>query len=247
MKFLERFRRGEVLSADKLNKLVDLVNAMEITSDGSIIVNRSGAGTILSLASRNEAVPFYNNSGSTWTAYGIGPLTGIALNTGMPYYLTADKPGTTFYRYHIVNGTDPVPAGKVGFGYIVNGSHNRLCIAAYDSGSPAAGEEWGPKPSQFTLSKGYPGCFTVLGILDSTNKWMLGYLHPINELLGKTTTSHTAGSSHDVNIYSGTAGSEAIITSMVVPAYNRFHTIASGKWVSIAFINGQAYLSAGEC
>lgn len=248
MKFLERFRRGEVLAADKLNKLIDLVNSMVLTSDGSIVITRSLAGTILSVANRNEAVPFINSGGNDCPAYGVLSLNDVTLDTAMPYYLTADRPSTTFKRFQIVNGSEPVPAGDNGFGYIVNGSHNRLCIAAYDgSGTPAGGEEWGVKPSQFTLSKGYPGCFSVLGVLDSTNQWVLGYLHPINELLVKTNGSHAKGVSQSCDVFAGaTKGSESD-TTINVTCYNRFADLATTKEAIAQWVNGGLELVAGDC
>lgn len=250
---VKRFTKGELLTAARLNELIVGINSNELHAGSNISLYRSTGGTTINAFERNEGVPFYNSSGSTCPAYGVLALTGIALGTGMPFYFTADKPGTTFYRYFIVNGPESVASSATGVGYIVNGSHNRVCIAAYDSGSPAAGEEWGVKPSQFTLSKGYPGCFTVLGILDSTNKWMLGYLHPINKIIGKLAGTLSQGGSATVNVWeSSTPGTEAVISSLTVTARDWLMksgatAIASGKKVVVEWINGVPYVTEAEC
>jgi hypothetical protein len=64
--------------------------------------------------------------------------------------------------------------------------------------------------------------------------------------LGKTTTTHNKGSTHDVDIYGGAALSEDT-TSLSVPATNKFANIASGKWVVVVFIHGVWYIIAAEC
>lgn len=251
---VKKFTKGELISAARLNELIAGINSSELHAGSGISLFRSRGGTTINAFERNQGVPFYNNSGSTCPAYGVMGLTGIALGTGMPFYFTAEQPGTTFRRYFIVNGPESVAASATGVGYIVNGSQNRVCIAAYDSGSPASGEEWGVKPSQFTLSKGYPGCFTVLGILDSTNKWMLGYLHPINILIGELSGTLSRLGSATVKIHeSSTPGSESIINaSYTVTARDCLMksgatAIASGKKVVVQFINGVPYVTEAEC
>lgn len=250
---VKRFTKGELLTAARLNELIAAINANELSVGGGLQMYRGAGGTCVNAQERNEAVPFKNANANTCPAYGVLPLIGITLDTGMPFYLNADRPGTTFYRYFIVNGPNEVAQNEVGYGYIVNGSHNRVCIAAYDSGSPAAGEEWGVKPSQFTLSKGYPGCFTVLGILDSTNKWMLGYLHPINKIIGKLAGTLSQGGSATVNVWeSSTPGTEAVISSLTVTARDWLMksgatAIASGKKVVVEWINGVPYVTEAEC
>ncbi len=65
-------------------------------------------------------------------------------------------------------------------------------------------------------------------------------------VLGKTTTSHTKGSTHDVTVYGGTPLSEAT-TSLTIPATNKFADLASGKWVVCIYIRRAWYLISGEC
>jgi hypothetical protein len=66
--------------------------------------------------------------------------------------------------------------------------------------------------------------------------------------LGKTTATWTKGTSTTIDIYeSGSAGSETI-SSGTVTAWNKFATVASGKWVSLARGPFDAwYLIAAEC
>jgi hypothetical protein len=89
-----------------------------------------------------------------------------------------------------INGRDVCEVEKcstTNFGkpILVNGKHEAtthtgvlkaqsgpIYRVAYDTGTPAVGETWGPKPSQFTLSKNHPG-FRCLGIVDADAKIML--------------------------------------------------------------------------
>lgn len=247
---VKRFTKGELLTAARMNELIAAINSNEVSVGGGLQLYRGPGGTCINVQERNQAVPFKNANANTCPAYGVLPLTGITLDTGMPFYFTADRPGTTFYRYFIVNGPNEVAQNEVGYGYIVNGSQNRVCIAAYDSGSPACGEEWGPKPSQFTLSKGYPGCFTVLGILDSTNKWMLGYLHPVLNVFGMSQGAIAKDATNGVvEVFSGQPNSGAsIISSMTITSVcNPWDDIADNKLVGVNWRNGYPTIDAREC
>ena len=65
-------------------------------------------------------------------------------------------------------------------------------------------------------------------------------------VIGKTDGAIDKGSSGTVNVYNGTAGSEADSGSTIT-AYNPFADVADGKWVAALQINGQWYLIAAEC
>lgn len=65
-------------------------------------------------------------------------------------------------------------------------------------------------------------------------------------VIGKTAGAISKGASGTVNVYNGTAGSEASSGSAIT-AYNAFGDVGAGKWVAAAQINGQWYLIAAEC
>lgn len=83
-----------------------------------------------------------------------------------------------------------------------------------------------------------------------TDKW--GLIHVgswVGAMLGKTNgtiTKGTSPSANNVSIYTGAEGSE-VDTGVDVTAYNRFATVASGKWVIVLSILGRLYLVAAEC
>lgn len=66
-------------------------------------------------------------------------------------------------------------------------------------------------------------------------------------LLGKTTTAHAKGASQSIDLYAGTLGSETATGETLTGVYNRFATLATGKWVHVASVNGRWELSAAEC
>lgn len=179
---------------------------------------------------------FKNNSGEDVPPWGILAITGTTMtgDTLKRPVLDCTKPSTTFYRKYVVNGPRRVKNGK-------RGSCTRgpgMIPIAYDSGTPANEEGWGPKPGQFTLSKGYPAGVTVEGIHDSTNKILLGTLVPIATLLCKTTDAVPVGATTDYDIYGGTFGSEADAGFTTVPsARNRTCFIISGAWVDLHWKN----------
>ena len=65
-------------------------------------------------------------------------------------------------------------------------------------------------------------------------------------LLGKTDAAINKATSGTVSIYAGTPGSETD-TTINLTAYNKFANIASGKWVWIAPLDANWYITAAEC
>lgn len=132
-------------------------------------------------------LPFLNNTGSTCPGNSIVRVTGITTDTDKAPLLSIAKPDTTYGRQYAVTANRDVPNGEYGI----------ACIAtiplriAYDTGTPAINETWGPKPGQFTASKNYPG-YRVIGPNDSTNKIMLAVPEPIEMLPFKNESATTA-------------------------------------------------------
>jgi hypothetical protein len=183
-----------------------------------------------------------NASGETCPPFGLLAITGSE-QRGTEYkrtVLLGDMPSTTFYRDYAINGPTAIPAGKYG-------RCTRMCGGlwiAYDSGTPAAGEGWGPKPGQWTASKGFPG-ITVEGIKSSDRKLLLGTLGEIRTILCKAVAQNAAGSLatdvSDYKIYAGTAGSETDAGFTTVPAiYSRGDTMIN-EWFYATLRNGVWY------
>jgi hypothetical protein len=126
-------------------------------------------------------------------------------------------------------------------------SKNRPVVKVlYDTGTPAAGETWGPKPNQFTASKGYPG-FTVLGVVDSDAKVMLARVEPYDTIIGKLTGALTDGA-NTVNMWAGDGGSEAVASGWTVSARPWFdigscaYPVSTTAKVVCKYIDGQWYI-----
>ena len=122
------------------------------------------------------SITFYNSTTETIPAGGIMAITGAALADTIPY-LTIAKPSATFYRAYAVNGDLQVPTKKFGQCYT-----SGWCRVAYDTGTPAVSELWGPKAGQWTVSKtmtarGDCGLW-IAGITDAANKIALGQIVP---------------------------------------------------------------------
>lgn len=102
-------------------------------------------------------------------------------------------------------------------------------LASYDTGSPALKEVWGPKHSQFTLSKNYYG-FEVVGSTTTSAginvvpvRWI-----GIGTVLGKIDNSSVSvGSSCTVSVWAGAGGSEGDTTMNITGVYNRGTSLTS--------------------
>lgn len=158
--------------------------------------------------------PFYNDSGETIPGNAMmrvtdstdaGQETGQSAGSGNPI-LKCKKPSTEFWKRYVVNGPYEVEVG--GFGWCLT---RGPCLMIYDTGTPANGEGWGPKPGQWSLSKGYP-CTTIVDDMHTSSapKLLLGTLGEINTLLCKATASLSAGSvTSNYTIQSGNPSSSA--------------------------------------
>jgi hypothetical protein len=197
-------------------------------------------------AAAEDDLLFYNNSGEEVPAYAIMAVTGVQeLGTGEIVKKIA-KPSTTFYREYIVNGSVAVANSSAGI-Y----QKGPEVLVAYDTGTPAVGEGWGPKPGQWTISKNYPQTCCIAGITDAVNKIVLANLQTINEVIGKLDTALSQGSLATVNVWAG-AGNSEFDTNMDITAYDWLMyyaspDIASGKKVVCRVINGCWYVTEAEC
>lgn len=185
--------------------------------------------------------PCYNAGSQDIAPHSLVALAAPSKLSGR-WHWNVRRPDTTFSRYYGVTGFHEIAQTKRG-AVALNG----IVRVAYDAGTPAYGDGWGAKPSQFTASIGYPECLFVHGIIDGTAKIMQAELHPIDELLVKTSASHAKGASQSCDVYAGaTKGSESD-TTINVTCYNRFADLDSGSWGLAKWVNGGLELFAGEC
>jgi len=205
-------------------------------------MNRGGGASPSTPANLNQVWwPFRNDYAGTVPSYGVVAITGVVAVTDTTSTIyTGNRPSTTFYQLYGVNSSLEVAEGEYGL-LTLNGP----CYIAYDSGTPAAGEGWGPKPGQFTLSKGFPSGTIVSGIQDTTNKWLLGTLAPITKILCKATADNAAGSlatdTSDYKIQSGTAGSEADAGFTTQPAIYARESTSNNEFFTASFANNAWY------
>lgn len=146
---------------------------------------------------------------------------------------TVEKPSTTFSRTYLLNGPAVITSNNYG-----SAQRKHYQISAYDTGTPAVGETWGPKPSQFTLSKNYPG-YRVIGVIDSTAKLALVVPEPIDKLLVKAPTSAKVAynASGTFNIYVGPESSP-VDSTMTLSCLVTGADIFRGKYAHAVFRNG---------
>lgn len=175
----------------------------------------------------------------------IPPFSCVAVSGGSEvdeqFRANLSKPSTSFVKCYGFTGSETIPDGEPG-GYRFD-----PIWAAYDAGTPATEEGWGPKPGQFTLSKGYPGAI-VTALKDTTSKIVeVSVCFPLVALLGKTTGSITANSaSTSWQIYAGTLGSETA-TSFTAPAAISRINLNSGIWIKCTWVNNGWLMEPLEC
>lgn len=154
--------------------------------------------------------------------------------------LTCDQPNTTFYRQYAVCEANDVAQGDYGMCAL-----SGLLEVAYDSGTPAQDEGWGPKPSQWTISKNYPSNSLVEAVTDSTNKYALVNFGPINKFVGKANAAIAADATNGVvKVCQGAGGSETAITSMTLSSVtNRCgYSLLTDDIVYVEYFEGVPYI-----
>ncbi len=190
---------------------------------------------------------FYNAASTAAPPFALMAVIGIQTLDSGEVVPMVDKPSTTFYRQYLVNGAAEVASETVGI-Y----QDTEMVRVAYDSGTPAVGEGWGPKAAQWTATKNYPATCLVAGIYDSDAKIMLARVCTIDRIIGELAEALAPGGTATVHVCGGTGGSETVIASLTVTARDWLMksgatAIASGKKVIVEWINGIAYITEAEC
>jgi hypothetical protein len=109
--------------------------------------------------------------------------------------LLVDKPSATFVRRYLPNGDQPIAEGDVAFVEMPEGGWRFLYEASSPAWTPATGDSGGPKPGSWKLFENYPAITLVDGVVDATNKILIGSLREIGSAIGKTTGAVTGGTS----------------------------------------------------
>jgi hypothetical protein len=228
----------------RLNELYRIVHSLELANRRN---QRRGRQRNVSAPKKIRII---NDSGETIPAYGIMAVTtGFQVQIGTPL-VHVTKPSTTFRRRYLINGATSVSASGESFAQMPQG--DGLYKILYDSGTPAQGDGWGPKPAQWSLSLNFPSTTTVEGIYNAGDTLLLGSLHKINIVIGKLAGSLSQGSTATVNIWAGAGGSEAVVSSLTLTGRDWLMksgatAIASGKKVICQWINGIWYITEAEC
>lgn len=187
-----------------------------------------------------DDIRIYNDTNEELPQYGVARVTGMNTVNDQKV-VTVEKPSTTFSRLYLVNSGDDLAYQRVGV------AKNRPVVKVlYDTGTPAVGETYGPKPSQFTVSKGYPG-FLCLGIVDAANKIMLARYDEPGIYLVKADADISKGSTGTCSLYVGDSGAESDSTINIENCSALGAAITAGKWATVQYINGVAFVGPWEC
>lgn len=123
-------------------------------------------------------IPFKNIDTQTVPAFAVMQVTGSVTEDGVAF-LECRQPGTTLGSDFAVNGPSQVRPGEKG-----------MCCrqgdlqVLYDEGSPQAGQAWGPRANQWSLSRGYPATITVLEVPRPQNTILRGSWSALQRVFG---------------------------------------------------------------
>lgn len=188
-------------------------------------------------------IGFRNDSGETIPAFACMRVTGEITVSGAVLW-TVTKPDTTFARFYLINGPDTVSTNDLyGTGSFVDLPDRVL----YDSadGTPAAGEVWGPYPSQWGLKRHMYG-FRILGDADTSSLHVRCLQDPIfTGVLGKTDASHAKSATGTVSVWKGNHSADS--GANIAGVYNSFAAVATTKWVKVDWNAETPGLYAAEC
>lgn len=185
--------------------------------------------SLLTSAETLEPVSFRNVDEQEVPPCGVMRITGAVVEAGTTV-LTCAQPSALLTAEYAVNGLVRVAPGGRGICY-----RRGDVSVAFDSGLPAAGEVWGVRAGQWTISRGYPGIVSVHGLRDAANQILTGRLHAPQSIVGTPATDVAAAAG-------GVPGSG----SMVVMAWNgAAFVVATPAMVFVGYNAASAPLRAG--
>lgn len=167
-----------IYSRDAMRRIDNTVLRVEDSAD-----DISGVNPYDRAAPSERPASFRNDSGGEIPAYACMKLaSGAKYSSGPPVpFFIASKPGATLLTDRFaLNGPNPVASGDHGICYLSGQTK-----ALYNTGTPVAGDAYGPTPGQWYLTKDYPPIFRVAVVSDATPKHFYGELHPIELLRGE--------------------------------------------------------------
>jgi hypothetical protein len=180
--------------------------------------------------------PFRNEYAGEVPPFSVVEVTDCVAVPGLDLsYFKATRPSTTFRgpNWYAVTSSQAVPQG--GTGQLRFEGTGRV---AYDTGTPAKFENWGVKPGQFTLSKGYPSLASVHRVESSDRKLLLGTLGEIRTLLCKATAYLADGAvSTNFQIWSGTIASGANSGFTTLPSIELVQDIPTDRFFVAHWVN----------
>jgi hypothetical protein len=192
-----------------------------------------------------NSVQFINKAGGVEIPpYAVMRITGCVIKAGVPVFTVA-KPSSAFQRLYLVNGPLRVGAGSAADDFNARGVGTWLDEAGpvlYASGTPAAGESWGPSDGSWALAKWRYG-FTIAGAVNATALTVVAKQHEVIVVYGQTNGAHAKGASTTIDLYDGNNSS----ISQSITATNRFASVATAKKVMCTWIGGTWLTSAAEC
>lgn len=175
-----------------------------------------------------DAIGVKNGEATDCPAFGI-MLTNGSVAKNDWFVDIGKKPDVYGCQYNFLVATqDGVKAGK--FGGAQSGIGNRY-VLAYDNsdGTPAAGENWGPRSATY-LAKKNTGGFVVVKVVDSTNHWVLVRSEPMLSVRGTIASDLAPDTAGTLTVYTGAYGSEATTSQTIVGVRNASDcTIKSGS------------------
>ena len=177
----------------------------------------------------------YNDSGETIPPYAIMLHDSeVKDEDNLLLFIKVKKPDTTWGSY-LVNGPNAIESAAMG-----RAQGTRYGRLAYDTGTPVKNEGYGPKPGQWTASKGHPCLAVSQGIVQATSKWVDVQFLPITTLLGQTTDAVTANTpTTDYIILAGTAGAETDAGFSTVPSAVCAISLESDTKVVLVWLDNQ--------
>ena len=198
-------------------------------------------------------LPFRNDSGETAPAFGVMRITGAVAVEGQTV-ITIAKPNTAFANvlvapFVLINAGFDVADGAYG-----SGTLDLPTFALYDSadGTPNVGEAWGPENGSWKLNRKRIGFLTLGGLTTDNRVGVVRSVVGTVVRIGKLVTALSAGGTATMNLWDASPGPDlevvdATVYSVADWCLGPSESIAAGKKIIVALIQGHHYCVAAEC